>query len=158
MTATHTERNIRVICPICKSDKELDFPNSIINNAKQLTTVSVPTGAVCEHHFQMFIDKDFKVRGYQKVDFELDDLKKGEKEITSKEDESDLFENLSAELKVLLININGKTLYSYKQKLKITPLSSKKVFQIKTSDLYTDEKARSQCFLYYTIKDKNYNF
>ena len=94
MTATRAERNIRVICPICKSDKELDFPNSIINNVKQLTTVSVPTGMVCEHHFQIFIDKDFKVRGYQKVDFEL----KADMGVSnSQDDDSDLFDNLIME-------------------------------------------------------------
>ncbi len=94
MTAIPTKRNIRVICPICKSDKELDFPNSIINEAKQLTTVSVPTGMVCEHHFQMFIDKDFKIRGYQKVDFEL----KTDKDMSApKNSEDDLFDNLIME-------------------------------------------------------------
>lgn len=108
MTATHTERNIRVICPICKSDKELDFPNSIINQAKQLTTVSVPTGMVCEHHFQMFIDKNFQVRGYQKVDFEL----KAESGIkSSKDNEDDLFDNLVMEGNYLewKPNLNSKS-------------------------------------------------
>ena len=70
---------------------------------------------------------------------------------------SDLTENPLAELKVLLININGKALHSYKQKLKITPLSSKKIFQIKISELCADEKAKSQCFLYFTLQYKNYS-
>jgi len=94
MTATHTERNIRVICPICKSDKDLDFPNSIINGARQLTTVSVPTGAVCKHHFQVFIDRDFKVRGYQKVDYELP---KNKETSSSQKSDDDLFDNLIME-------------------------------------------------------------
>jgi len=94
MTANHTERNIRVICPICKSNKELDFPNSVINKAKQLTTISVPTGAVCEHHFQMFIDKNFKVRGYQKVDFAIS--AEGGRQ-ASQNNEDDLFDNLIME-------------------------------------------------------------
>jgi len=36
-----------------------------------LTTVSIPFGLICNHSFNAFIDKKFKVRGYQKVDFEI---------------------------------------------------------------------------------------
>lgn len=63
--------SIHVVCPSCKSKKDLNIPTKIINQAKQLTTVSIPSGAVCEHGFQAFVDKNFKVRGYQKVDFEF---------------------------------------------------------------------------------------
>jgi len=63
--------DIRVVCPTCNKRKELKIPSKIINQSKQLTTVSIPSGAVCEHSFQSFIDKNFKVRGYQKVDFEF---------------------------------------------------------------------------------------
>ena len=66
-----TYQDILVICPSCNAKKELKFPTKIINQAKQLTTVSIPLGAVCEHGFQAFIDKNFIVRGYQKVDFEF---------------------------------------------------------------------------------------
>lgn len=64
-------QDILVVCPTCKSKKELKIPIKIINQAKQLTTVSIPAGAVCEHSFQTFVDKNFIVRGYQKVDFEF---------------------------------------------------------------------------------------
>ncbi|MFW9784163.1 MAG: hypothetical protein ACFFFB_17920 [Candidatus Heimdallarchaeota archaeon] len=65
---------IRVICPSCKAIKELKIPIQIINQSKQLTTVSIPSGTVCEHGFQSFVDKNFKIRGYQKVDFEFSHL------------------------------------------------------------------------------------
>ncbi|MFX0001388.1 MAG: hypothetical protein ACFE9Q_16755 [Candidatus Hodarchaeota archaeon] len=65
------EQEIVIICPTCKTKKELKIPTKIINQAKQLTTVSIPSGTVCEHGFQSFVDKNFKVRGYQKVDFEF---------------------------------------------------------------------------------------
>jgi len=68
---TVVNKNINIICPICKSEKQLDIPESIINQAKQLTTVSIQKGMLCNHHFQAFIDKNFKVRGYQKIDFEI---------------------------------------------------------------------------------------
>ena len=64
-------QDISVICPTCKIKKYLKIPTKIINQAKQLTTVSIPSGAVCEHSFQLFVDKNFKVRGYQTVDFEF---------------------------------------------------------------------------------------
>jgi hypothetical protein len=64
-------KGILAICPTCKSKKELKIPTKIINQSKQLTTVSIPSGTVCEHSFQSFVDKNFVVRGYQKVDFEF---------------------------------------------------------------------------------------
>ena len=57
-------RDILAICPTCKSKKELKIPTKIINQSKQLTTVSIPSGTVCEHSFQSFVDKNFMVRGY----------------------------------------------------------------------------------------------
>lgn len=71
LTAEEAYQDIMVVCPTCKTRKELKIPTKIINQAKQLTTVSIPSGAVCEHGFQSFVDKDFKVRGYQRVDFEF---------------------------------------------------------------------------------------
>ena len=66
-----TYQGITVICPNCKTKKEINIPSKIINQAQQLTTISIPSGAVCEHGFQAFVDKNFKVRGYQRVDFEF---------------------------------------------------------------------------------------
>ena len=65
------QETIRVICPTCGKSKGLKIPTKIINQSKQLTTVSIPSGAVCEHSFQSFVDKNFAIRGYQKVDFDL---------------------------------------------------------------------------------------
>ena len=64
-------QDIHVICPTCQVKKALKIPTQIINQSKKLTTVSIPSGAVCEHSFQSFVDKDFKIRGYQKIDFEF---------------------------------------------------------------------------------------
>jgi len=66
-----TYKEVLVRCPICDIKKNLNMPYKIINQSKQLTTVSIPKGLVCEHSFQAFLDKNFKVRGYQKVDFEF---------------------------------------------------------------------------------------
>ncbi|MFX0148155.1 MAG: hypothetical protein ACFE8E_10470 [Candidatus Hodarchaeota archaeon] len=81
---------ISIKCPVCKLKKDLKFPKSVINQAKQLTTISIPKGLICQHHFQAFVDKNFAVRGYQKVDFEYaSDLFKSKnsfrKEVNGKE-------------------------------------------------------------------------
>ena len=52
----------------------MKVPRKIINETKQLTTVSIPSELVCEHSFQAFIDKNFIVRGYQQVDFEFSNI------------------------------------------------------------------------------------
>lgn len=71
-------RYIEVICPVCNAKKVIQIPKSIVNQASQLTTISVPQDKVCQHHFQLFIDKNFSIRGYQKVDYQinLEDIKK----------------------------------------------------------------------------------
>jgi hypothetical protein len=67
-----TEKSeITFVCPVCKATRSLEFPHSVINQAKQLTTISLPKGLICKHHFQAFVDKNFSVRGYQKVDYEF---------------------------------------------------------------------------------------
>ena len=79
------EKKILVTCPICKAKKDVAVPREIINSTKQLTTVSIPKGTTCRHHFQLFIDNNFAIRGYQKVDYELIDKKDEEKEMTLEE-------------------------------------------------------------------------
>jgi len=76
MEAITINRYVQVICPVCKAQNTIRIPKSVINQASQLTTVSVPKGEICPHHFQLFIDKNFKIRGYQKVDFQLENDKK----------------------------------------------------------------------------------
>ena len=71
-----SQRNLKFICPTCKTEKELLISESIISQSKNLTTISIQKNEICDHHFQAFVDKDFKIRGYQKVDFEIVSEKK----------------------------------------------------------------------------------
>lgn len=71
------------MCPKCQTKKIINVPIKIINQSKQLTTVSVPLGLICNHSFQAFIDKNFKIRAYQKVDFELSRIEFYENTINS---------------------------------------------------------------------------
>ena len=63
--------DILIVCPKCKTNKELKIPRKVVDLSKQLTTISIPSGLCCEHSFQSFVDKNFKIRGYQNVDFEF---------------------------------------------------------------------------------------
>ena len=93
MVASDSIKKVNFVCPICKSKKDVDVPESIINQNTQLTTISIAKDLVCSHHFQAFVDKQFRVRGYQKVDFELADQKR--KNVTN--DDKELFNNLVVE-------------------------------------------------------------
>ena len=65
-----------MICPICKTRRQINIPEDVINEAKQLTSISISKDIVCTHHFQAFVDKNFIVRGYQKVDYHIDEALK----------------------------------------------------------------------------------
>ena len=71
MEALTVNRYIQAICPVCKARRVIQLPKSIVDQASNLTTISVPQNLVCKHHFQLFIDKNFAIRGYQKVDYQL---------------------------------------------------------------------------------------
>jgi small GTP-binding protein len=70
------EKILKFVCPICKAEKKLTISKSMLSQEKTLTTVSIQKNEICEHHFQAFIDKNFKIRGYQKVDFEIETKRK----------------------------------------------------------------------------------
>lgn len=107
MAITEAKNNVNIstakidfICPVCKSRKALDVPKSVIEDAKQLTTMSIARGLVCEHQFQAFVDKNYQVRGYQRVDFEFEpnvNHKKPSDFNNFKQDDNELFENLVLE-------------------------------------------------------------
>ncbi|MFX1257359.1 MAG: hypothetical protein ACFFAN_05850 [Promethearchaeota archaeon] len=120
---------VRVICPVCKCDKEITMPKSIVNRAEQLTTISIPKGLICKHHFQAFVDKQFNVRGYQKVDFELTSKKIGDG--NCEEGDDALFKSLTLEGNYLEYNPKKKANYieynkniedALEKKIKVPPL------------------------------------
>ena len=100
---------ISISCPICKAKKLLHFPESVINQARQLTTISIPSGLVCDHHFQAFVDKNFLVRGYQKVDFEYQTFKNHPnfKTIKINNDDEQFYQDLILEGNFLGYNPKG---------------------------------------------------
>jgi hypothetical protein len=138
---THLDDSAKIqfICPVCKSEKVLDFPKSVITNAKGLTTMSIAKGLVCEHQFQAFVDKNYMVRGYQRVDFEFESTKNKDKQAqirTSKGEEKDLFENLILEGNFLEYRPIQKVDHKRKEKQKINQTSENKKLTLK--DIYEE--------------------
>ncbi|MFW9825336.1 MAG: hypothetical protein ACFFE4_20510, partial [Candidatus Thorarchaeota archaeon] len=94
-------KKIEVICPICKTRDLIGIPEKKLRNSSHLTTVSIQKGLICPHHFQIFIDKNLQVRGYQKVDFELNqdnsaELRNGVKAFNGKRNNNvNHFENIT---------------------------------------------------------------
>ena len=127
-TPTNTTQ-IQFICPVCKSEKSLQFPKSIVDKAKGLTKMSIARGLVCEHQFQAFVDKNFVVRGYQRVDFEFEKIKTEQKQESKSciKDDKELFENLFLEGNYLEYTPNRKHQHKDFQEQGIQIKSEKKI-------------------------------
>ncbi|MHA1340963.1 MAG: hypothetical protein ACTSRZ_03190 [Promethearchaeota archaeon] len=81
--------DIRVICPKCKKDEFIQVDIGKIKASKKgVTAILIPSNAICEHSFQIFVDKNGAVRGYETPDFEL--------QITLSETEHEVEEIVSA--------------------------------------------------------------
>ncbi|MFX1329614.1 MAG: hypothetical protein ACFE91_15915 [Promethearchaeota archaeon] len=62
---------IQVVCPKCEKLKSLKIPIKIVSQTQNLTTISIPKGMICEHSFQMLIDRSFTIRRYQVADYKF---------------------------------------------------------------------------------------
>jgi len=58
---------IFIQCPKCQIKRVITVPRNLVAQSQCLTTVAMSFGLACNHSFNVFIDKNFKVRGYQKV-------------------------------------------------------------------------------------------
>jgi len=100
MLVPTTTKKIQIICPICKTRDLIGVPERELNSSSHLTTISIHKGLICPHHFQVFVDKNLQIRGYQKVDFELNNenskkLRNGIKAFKQSEQEcKEAFKNL----------------------------------------------------------------
>ncbi len=137
------DKKVLFICPVCKAKKTLGVPKSVIEKAKQITTMSIARGLVCQHQFQAFVDKHFKVRGYQRVDFEFENQKNDKRNKVSiefKEREEELLENLILE----------GNFVEYKPKKRINYDKKQKGIELMNSQKQTIQKNKHQL-----IKKKN---
>ncbi len=74
-------KDILLKCPKCETSKKMKIPAKIINQGNLITTISIPKGMICEHNFQVFLDKHLNVKRYQVVDFEFPYLEYYESQI-----------------------------------------------------------------------------
>lgn len=72
MTETF-ETQVQIVCPVCHEKSAIHLNKSKFPNEKKISTISINRGVICQHHFQAFIDSDYNIRGYQKVDVLLSD-------------------------------------------------------------------------------------
>ncbi|MFX1236417.1 MAG: hypothetical protein ACFFAS_07425 [Promethearchaeota archaeon] len=110
------EQKVQIICPICNSKKDVSIPRYLLKKVG-LTTISIPKDTVCEHHFQIFVDANLKVRGYQKVDVELKENKEKTHlkcKLCDKKVEFDIYDESSYIKREKQEKYLGKNLCSYK--------------------------------------------
>ncbi len=64
---------IKVTCPICGIEKDLNIPDVVFAQKKFGTIkIQVPQNAVCsEHQFIVFVDSKGIIRGYEKIDLQM---------------------------------------------------------------------------------------
>lgn len=65
-------KNVEVKCPICQAIKKIEVPETLLSQ-KDFGTVKIqiPSGAVCQHQFLVFLDTKGKVRSYEKIDVHM---------------------------------------------------------------------------------------
>ncbi|MGV9172006.1 MAG: hypothetical protein ACOC44_09525 [Promethearchaeia archaeon] len=128
---------ILVVCPVCQEKKQLKIPARIVSESKQLTTVSIPQGLHCDHTFQLFVDKNFKVRGYQKVDFELSKIEFYEESTEGSEDDEvskfvslPIFKEIIGLLRDYVDNVQvlGSAIFTVKGKVLYSSLPDNELF------------------------------
>ncbi len=83
--------DVNIICPNCKTKKTINVPKRLLVESDSLYRPLIPSGRVCEHGFIAFIDKNFKVRGYQKIDGSIDEFAGIVKNIEIKAKDIDIF-------------------------------------------------------------------
>ncbi len=160
-TPTNTT-TIQFICPVCKSEKNLQFPKSIINKANGLTTTSIARGLVCGHQFQAFVDKNFMVRGYQRVDFEFEKIETEQKQESKSciKDDKELFENLILEDNYLEYKPNwnkNKSKASQKQEVQIISVKKNKPIQELYNEFWEFIDEKNEIFQDFIKNDKRRN-
>ena len=64
-------------CPICKKIGNYKIIIPMIKAVGFFTAVLISKGDICPHEFLAYIDNNYDIRGYQKIDFSLVDLEKG---------------------------------------------------------------------------------
>ena len=64
---------VAIICPSCNTPSNIDVPETLVEKSTRgIVSINVPAESICKHNFQFFLDRKGSVRGYQRIDFQLD--------------------------------------------------------------------------------------
>ncbi|MFW9899284.1 MAG: hypothetical protein ACFFDO_08510 [Candidatus Thorarchaeota archaeon] len=66
-------QKVRIICPSCKGVGFIQISEDTMKNVERgLLAINIATGAVCEHSFIAYVDKNLNVRDYFIADFKIE--------------------------------------------------------------------------------------
>lgn len=119
-------QEIEVVCPTCSIKKNIKVPIQARAKKDGIYILSIPVGVICKHSFQVFLDKNLWVRGYQRVDLEIRNIEYVESELKKENEQavdvSLLFQQLIKQLRLVvddkeilgtgLFSIDGRIIYS----------------------------------------------
>src|SRR5271157_3480935 len=96
--------NLEVKCPKCHTGGFVEVPTQVLKEKDAgLITINVPQQLICDHGFQVFVDRNGSIRGYQAVDVQL--------ELKKESDDTRILPSGNFSLKLILVGDNnvGKT-------------------------------------------------
>ncbi|MCP4763335.1 MAG: hypothetical protein GY870_16290, partial [archaeon] len=61
-----------IVCPVCQVSGYIYLPKENFNKSKKgVSSILLSNTGICPHSYQIFVDKNGAVRGYETPDFEL---------------------------------------------------------------------------------------
>ncbi len=68
-------QSLEISCPICEILKSINVPKQIFSQKKfGMIKIQVPPNVTCEHHYIVFVDVKGTVKGYEKIDIQMQPL------------------------------------------------------------------------------------
>ncbi|MFX0082887.1 MAG: hypothetical protein ACFE94_14140 [Candidatus Hodarchaeota archaeon] len=158
---------VKVKCPKCETLKSLKIPIKIINQTQNLTQINIPKGMICEHSFQVLIDKSFAIKRYQLIDYEfykIEFIKTNEREILEEDDE-DITHFLTFPFYKDIINILresidnreilGTAIFTNKGKVMYASIPSNLLFNIiKEFEFRNEKELQAMTKMYIEVKNR----
>ena len=158
---------VKIKCPKCEMLKSLKIPIKIIDQTQNLTQINIPKGMICEHSFQVLIDKSFVIKRYQFIDDEfhkIEFLKDNDREILEEVDK-DIIHFLSFPFYKDIINvlresiddrdILGTAIFTDKGKVLYASIPSNLLFNIiKEFDFRNEKELQATTKMYIEMKNQ----
>lgn len=66
---------VQIVCPICKKVGYIDIDkDSLRQNSRGITAINISMEHICPHSFLAYVDRNFHVRDFMIVDFNVESL------------------------------------------------------------------------------------